>query len=62
VIEASHHYIRRADGVTELYDLRADAWERNDLLSGPGSDMMDRHRMLADSLRFLIERIGGVPE
>jgi arylsulfatase A-like enzyme len=62
VIEGSHHYIRRGDGVTELYDLRADPWERSDLLGAAAGDTVDRSRMLADSLRFLIDRIMGVPE
>jgi arylsulfatase A-like enzyme len=61
VIDGSHHYIRRGDGVTELYDLRTDPWEGNDLLARPGVPV-DRHTMIGDSLRFLIDRITGVPE
>jgi arylsulfatase A-like enzyme len=51
VIDGSHHFIRRGDGQTELYELMADPWEHD--------NRIDRDRAIADSLRALIDRIAG---
>jgi arylsulfatase A-like enzyme len=51
VIEHDQHYIRRGDGVAEMYDVRKDPWERKDLV--------EERPVLADSLAARIEGIRG---